>query len=49
MFLADFNFVVPHLKINPIIHLNTSKALMLLYIKRKVYLKFCYSYDLTCV
>ena len=30
MFLANFSFVVSHLKIHPAVHLNTSKALMLL-------------------
>ena len=47
MFLANFIFVVSHLKIHPDIHLNTSKPLMSLQPKRKVYKKFRYSYVLT--
>ena len=40
MFLANFSFVVSHLKIHSAVHLNTSKALMSLYLKGKVYQKF---------
>ena len=52
MFLANFIFVVSHLKIHPAVHLNTSKALTSLQSERKVYQKFtsfCYSYALTRV
>ena len=37
MFLANFIFVVSHLKIHAAVYLNTSKALMSLQSKRKVY------------
>ena len=52
MFLANFIFVVSHLKIHPVVHLNTSKALTSLYSKRNVYWKFTsfrFSYILTRV
>ena len=37
VFLANFIFVVSHLKIIPAVHLNTSKVLMSLQSKRKVH------------
>ena len=37
MFLTNLIFVVSHLKIQPAVNLNTSKALMSLQSKRKVY------------
>ena len=37
MFLANFIFVVSHLKIHQVVHLNTLKALTSLQSKRKVY------------
>ena len=52
MFLANFIFVVWHLKINPAAHLNTWKAFKSLQSKRKLYRRFtsfCYSYVLTPV
>ena len=36
MFLTNFIFVVSHLKIQPAVHSNTSKALASLYSKGKV-------------
>ena len=52
MFLANFIFVVSHLKIHSAVHLNTSKALTSLKSKRKVhekYTSFRYSCALTRV
>ena len=37
MYLANFIFVVSHLKIHPAVHLNTSKALTSLWSKTKAY------------
>ena len=47
--LANFIFVVLHLKIHLTVHLNTWKALTSLLSKRKVYSKFSYSDVLTRV
>ena len=51
MFLANFIFVALNLKINPVVHLNTSKPLTSLWPKSKVLkvTSFRYSYVLTCV
>ena len=52
MFFANLIFVVSHLIIHPAVHLNTSKALTSLQLKRKANKKFTglrYSFVLTRV
>ena len=40
MFLADFNFVISHLKIHPAVHLTNTLKALLLQSKREVYKRF---------